>query len=106
MILDPDWLVSAFKLCHLDVGCLVFVTNSSHREKPFHPPSYIYDYLPLVFFLLFLLFLLQHREKTISELRKAVAEKEELLNRSNTKVTKVTIKLCDLKRMSDVSRKK
>lgn len=91
MILDPDWLVSAFKLCHLDVGCR------------FHPPSYIYNYLPLVFFLLFLL---QHREKTISELRKAVAEKEELLNRSTTKVTKVTIKLCDLKRMSDVSRKK
>ena len=104
MILDPDWLVSAFELCHLDVGCLVFVTNNSHREKPFSPSFvYIYDYLPLVFFLLFLL---QHREKTISELRKAVAEKEELLNRSTTKVTKVTIKLCDLKRMSDVSRKK
>ena len=44
MILDPDWLVSAFKLCHLDVGCLVFVTNSSHREKPFSP-SFVYIWL-------------------------------------------------------------
>lgn len=104
MILDPDWLVSAFKLCHLDVGCLVFVTNSSHREKTVF--TLLRIYMTIILWSFFFLFLLQHREKTISELRKAVAEKEELLNRSTTKVTKVTIKLCDLKRMSDVSRKK
>lgn len=33
MILDPDWLVSAFKLCHLDVGCLVFVTNTEQSSR-------------------------------------------------------------------------